>query len=171
MKRFLVIILVVCFAMSLSAGNGDKAYEKGTKVLELSVGFSSLTTPFAVGYEHSLTDKLGLNVSALILSWGYDFGFLGDLNQTLIMPQAHLHYHFTKIKSSKLDVYVGAGAGFAVYNSDWSDEVSSSGIFISGVVGIRYYVSKKIAIQAKETLVAIGDWDGSYTLVGVAFKF
>jgi Outer membrane protein beta-barrel domain len=170
MKRIMVLLLVFMVSFSLIGADGEKAFHKGTKMLDLSVGFSSLTTPFAVGYEQGITENLGINVSALILSWGYDFGFV-DLNQTLIMPQAHLVYHFTKIKSPKLDVYAGAGAGFSIYNSDWMNETLAGGVFISGIIGVRYYVSKKIAISLRETLVIIGDWDGSYTLLGVTFKF
>lgn len=171
MKKVTILFIVLLMTAAFMAGDEGKAFEKGDNILDLSIGFSEFTTPFAIGYEHSISDNMGINVSALILSWGYDFGSFGDYNQTLIMPQAHLLYHFTKIKANKLDVYVGAGAGFSIYNTDWSDETAAGGVFLSGVVGLRYYVTKKIAIQARETLVVIGDWGGSYTLIGVSFKF
>jgi hypothetical protein len=171
MKKITVLFIALLMTTAFMAGDDGKAFQNGDKILDLSVGFSEFTTPFAIGYEHSISDNLGINVSALILSWGYDFGSFGDFNQTLIMPQAHLLYHFTKIKAKKLDVYAGAGAGFSIYNSDWDDETSTGGVFLSGVLGIRYYVSKKIAIQARETFVVVGDWGGSYNLIVVSNKF
>ena len=171
MKKTLIVLFVLILAFTLTADEGAKAFKKGDKLLDLSFGFSSLSTPFAAGYEVGITENLGVNVSALFISWGYDLGWLGDLNQTLIMPQANVVYHFTKIKSPKFDLYTGAGAGFSIYSSDWDDETGTGGIFLTGILGVRYYVSKKISISLRETLVFVGDWGGSYTLLGVSFKF
>jgi hypothetical protein len=171
MKKITILFIVLLLTAAFMMGDSWKAFEEDDNILDLSIGFSEYTTPFAVGYEHAISPNLGINVSALFLSWGYELGYFGDYTQTLIMPQAHLMYHFTKIKARKLDVYVGAGAGFSIYNTDRSDETATGGLFLTGVVGIRYYVSKSIAIQARETLVVVGDWGGSYTLIGVSFRF
>ncbi len=165
MKRILVVMLVLLLSFGLFARGGGKAFKMNKKLIDVSIGFSRYTTPFAVGYEQPLKDNLGINISALFLSWGYDFG---SNNQTLIMPQASLNYHF-KMNSPKVDLFAGPGLGFSIYSTDLDNEVKSGGFFLSGMVGIRYYVSKKIAIQARETLVIMGDWNGFYTLIGATF--
>ena len=170
MKKITLLILVLMLSIGLSAADGKKAFTEDSRIIDVSLGFSEFTTPIAVGYEHAISPNLGIDVSALFLHWAYDLGYLGDLNQTLVMPQVHLNYHFTKIKSSKWDLFVGAGAGYSIYDSDWLNEPNSGGIFLSGVFGFRFYLSEKIALQARETVVIVGDWGGSYTLVGVSFS-
>ncbi|MCP4220220.1 MAG: porin family protein [bacterium] len=159
MRKLFAVVIVMLLAVALMAGDGERAFDKDTRVIEASVGFSSLTTPFGLAYEHALSDKLGLQVSALYLGWD---------DQTLIMPQAHLNYHF-KMKSSKLDLYLGVGAGYASYSADFG--TLDSGIFITGVFGVRYYFTESISFQAKETFAVLSDWDGSYALIGVGYHF
>lgn len=168
LKKMFILICVLFLSISLIAG--EKEFKKGTNLLTAEFGFSSFATPFGVSFERGITDQIGVGVSALFMSWGYDLGAFGDYNQTLIIPSAFAVYHFTKIDVKKLDVYAGASVGFGIYSSDWAGETATSSLFLSGIVGVRYYVSEKIAINFKESFGLISDWSGSYSLLGVTFK-
>ncbi len=168
LKKTFILIGVLLFSITLIAG--EKEFNKGTDLLTAEIGFSSFGTPFGASFERGITDQIGVGASALFMNWGYGSGIFGDHSQTLIIPSAFAVYHFTEINVKKLDVYAGASLGFGIYSSNWAGETATSSLFLSGIVGVRYYVTEKIAINFKESFGLIGDWSGSYSLLGVTFK-
>lgn len=164
----LVIVLSLVFGMSLMAGK--KEFKKGASFITGELGISSFGTPFGLSYEMGLKENIGVGASVMFQSWGYDLGMFGDFNQTLITPSVFALYHFNKIKVKKLDVSAGASIGFSIYSSDYMDEVLSGGLFVSLIANVRYYITDKLAINIKETFALLGDWSGSYTMLGVTYR-
>ncbi len=170
MKKIFTLVIVLSLVFGLSLMAGKKEFKKGSSFLTGEFGFNSFSTPFGISYEMGIKENIGVGATVMFQSWGYDLGIFGDYNQTLITPSVFALYHFNKIKVKKLDVSAGASIGFSIYSSDWEDEVLSGGLFVSLIANVRYYFSKKWAVNLKETYSIIGDWSSSYTMLGVTYR-
>jgi len=167
MKKVFVLIIVLSLVFGMSLMAGKKEFKKGNSFITGEFGFSTWSTPFGVSYEMGLNENVGVGASAWLMSWSG----LG-ISETLITPSVFAQYHFTKIQVPKLDVAAGATLGYSIYsvNSDYLKVSGSSGLFLSALITVRYYFSDKIAVSLKETYSFVGDWSGSYTMIGVTYK-
>ncbi len=173
MKKYFICILIL-FMAGAFLGATEEEFNQDVSLIDATLGFSEWATPFSVSYEKAINDNVGISGSILYQHWSDDWGLLGDFSSTLIVPSVDALYHFNSIDVKKLDVFAGGGVGFGIYSysSDYDDidGAGSSSLFISAVLGVRYYVSEKIAIVLKERYNIIGDWSGSYALLGVTIK-
>jgi hypothetical protein len=92
----------------------------------------------------SLNDGvLGIGVSA---DWyHYSESFIGtDYDFTYIPVAATANYHFN-LENKKLDPFVGLGLGYLIVNTPYGGSYSS-GIYAVGRLGMRYFMSPKMAL-------------------------
>lgn len=104
---------------------------------------------------------LGIGVSA---DWyHYSESFIGtDYSFTYIPVAATANYHF-KLESKKIDPFVGLGLGYLIVNTPYGGSYSS-GIYAVGRLGMRYFMSPKMALYGD---VGAG---AAAINVGVTFK-
>ncbi len=167
MKKIFTFIIVLSLVFGMSLMAGTKEFKKGASFITGEFGFSSWATPFGASYEMAYNDNIGIGASAWMQSWS-SVGF----SQTLITPSVFAQYHFTKINVKKLDVAAGVSLGYSIYSadSDLFTITGSSSLFLSGVLTIRYYFTDKLAVSLKETYSFLGDWSGSYAMIGVTYR-
>jgi hypothetical protein len=86
---------------------------------------------------------LGFAVSA---DWyNYNERFVGtDYDFTYIPIAATANYHFS-VQNRKLDPFVGAGLGYLIVNTPYTGSYSS-GIYFVGRLGLKYFLSQKMAL-------------------------
>jgi len=170
MKKIFTMVIVLLLVIGMSLSAGTKEFKKGASFITGEFGFSSWSTPFGASYEMGLTENIGVGASAWMMSWSDAY-----YSESLVTPSVFAQYHFTKINVPKLDVAAGGTLGYSVYS--FSSKAYSgvaltagSGLFASLLVTIRYYFTDKIAVSLKETYSLLGDWSGSYTMLGVTYR-
>lgn len=86
---------------------------------------------------------LGLGVS---VDWyNYNERFLNtDYDFTYIPIAATANYHFN-VKNKKYDPFLGLGLGYLMVNTPYSGSYDS-GIYVVGRLGMRYFMSDKMAL-------------------------
>lgn len=86
---------------------------------------------------------LGIGVSA---DWyNYNERFLNsDYDFTYIPIAATANYHFN-VKNKKYDPFLGLGLGYLVVNTPYTGSYDS-GIYVVGRLGMRYFMSDKMAL-------------------------
>jgi len=87
---------------------------------------------------------LGIRVG---VDW-YSFSVLG-YSWSYIPISGSVNYHF-KMENKKFDPFVGAGLGFYIVSepSGYSGAGYNSGLYFIGVLGMRYFLSEKMAFYA-----------------------
>ena len=160
---------VTSSAKSLSGSAVDGA--KGLLSLPgkaLSFGDDALPNLSAGTQEFGLAGRVGIQDdfdANFILSYGYFFkdnwqvGFNADAvlkegsvsngNGDSLTVSLFTEYHFDI--GSKWVPFVGASVGLGSVSStgiDGSDDISSDGIEVAGVVGIKYFITQNIAISS-----------------------
>ena len=181
-KFFLPLVVMALFVMQ---GNSQNAFNKGDKVVNLSVGFgsslysgsgySSHTPVIAGSYELGIKDELfdaksSLGVGAYVAYTGskytYGPGYIKYSN-IIIGARGALHYQFIE----KLDTYAGVMLGFNIVsvknfgNGMNGGSASASGFKFDAFVGGRYYFSDRFAL-----LLELGSGI-AYGNIGIAIKF
>lgn len=104
---------------------------------------------------------LGIGVSADWYHYSQSFGST-DYDFTYIPVAATANYHF-KLESQKVDPFVGLGLGYLIVNTPYGGSYSS-GIYAVGRLGMRYFMSPKMALYGD---VGAG---AAAINVGVTFK-
>ena len=95
--------------------------------------------------------------------YNYSESFVGtDYSFTYIPVAATANYHI-KLESQKVDPFVGLGLGYLIVNTPYGGSYSS-GIYAVGRLGMRYFMSPKMAFYGD---VGAG---AAAINVGVTFK-
>jgi hypothetical protein len=146
--------------MCLWASTGNAQFEKRGNYIGPRVGIGANGSSLALGggYEYGITDVIG--IGGLVDYYQYSYsalgGFGGKYTYIVFGPQGN--YHFTKILKldSKLDPFAGLVLAYehiswkwdnAYYGRVWSP--SASGITLGGQVGLRYFMSPKLALYSQ----------------------
>jgi hypothetical protein len=164
-KSRLLIICISIFSLSLNA-----QIKKGTNLVDVGIGISSYGTPIHAGFEHLITDEIGIGVSGNYASYKDD-GYLNN-KWTFIYGGLRGNYHFNELLKldSKFDVYGGLTLGYwsaseensnITYNSSYGNSV-----FFTGQIGARYFFTENLA-----ALLEAGGGNISGLTAGVSFKF
>jgi hypothetical protein len=146
---------------------------KGGKYFTPQIGINAWTIPFGVHFEYGLTENIGICPSVLMWLWGEEYW-----TNTLVDISTDIVYHFTQIKADKIDLFAGAGLGFAIYSWRWKSGFEwmttggsgNSGLFLYSVLGGRYFFSKNTAVHLR----LIGSfliWAGFGGTIGISFGF
>ncbi|MFC2161055.1 hypothetical protein ACFLRX_05320, partial [Acidobacteriota bacterium] len=122
---------------------------------------------FGASLEFGLTENIGVGGTLMLAFWG-DTG----ISYTLITPSAEGYYHFTQLDVDKLDLFAGAALGFSIYSfkadNAWiGDGTGTGNLFLSPILGGRYYFSEKIAACLKLYISLVGGWSGVGGVLGV----
>ncbi len=174
LKSFYVVLMAVLVmsapmfvhSQSMSAArNIQSEYQKGGLYLTPQVALYSYAFNFGAALEFGLTDNIGVGGTLMFAFWS-DPG----ISYSLITPSVEGYYHFTQLDVDKLDLFGGAALGFSIYNfnSDdlWLDGTGTSDLFLSPILGGRYYVSEKIAVCLKLYISLVGGWAGVGGVLG-----
>ncbi len=164
-------MLLLAFVLTSLKSVAQGAYKEGDKLLNVGIGLNSYYTsgiPLGASYEVGLTSdwSVGGNIDYLSSN---DFG----LKFTALYLGGRASYHvndFLKIKSDKIDIYLGAVVGYRSFT--WSDGYTGtsytgygSGVYVGGYIGGKYYFSDKIG-----GFLEFGAIGSTNARLGVAFK-
>ncbi|MDP2914772.1 MAG: outer membrane beta-barrel protein [Candidatus Aminicenantes bacterium] len=165
-------MLAVLFVSSLSLAQTTGLFKKGGLYITPQIGFNSLSIPIGASVEYGLTENIG--IGGTVTYWGWNADPYGKY--TTIILSAEALYHLTNLKLDKIDLYGGAGLGFAInsfsYNSGWSSDYWSpggSGLDLGIIIGGRYYFSPKMAVSLRIMNSLIGSWSNFGAALGVTF--
>jgi hypothetical protein len=166
-KVFVVLLaIILCMSLALTAAPKSKKkyakleFNKGEMYLTPQIGLNSYAVPFGANFEYAMTENIG--VGGTVMMWIWSHG-------TLILPSVDAAYHFTMLDVEKLDLFAGAGLGFAIFSAKGGFS-GSSGLYISPFVAGRYWFSEKMAVSLRVNIGLIGDWTGVGGLLGVTFR-
>jgi len=181
-----IALLFVCGVASAQR----PTFEKGDKVLNLGIGFGGtyyssfssgyskspfLSASLDVGIVDNVIDKGTIGVGGYIGYTGSKYSYAGhdySWKQTdlIIGPRGVLSYPLL----DKLDTY--AGLLLAYHSVTWKESGvytgwsgyggGSSGIYLNGFVGARYYFTDKFA-----GMLELGSGGLAFGTIGVAVKF
>jgi outer membrane protein W len=184
---------------ALVIGTHAQSFKQGDNVVTLGYGFPNLgksvlklsetvtdNKAFGIGpvhlkYEHAVSDKVGLGISAGYVAFGSDYDDYDSYSNTTYHYKetvtrlgilARFNYHFAN--SEKFDPYFGFGAGYNYFN--WTDKPTDGGpekldipnifpVAFEGSIGARYYFTKSIGAYLE---VGFGK---SLVQAGLAAKF
>jgi len=150
-------------------------FRQGNILLTPQFGYNSYSPDFGVSVEFGLTDNIGIGGSLM-------FGFWSDnlmstkFSQTIINPSIDAYYHFNRLTWKNIDLFIGLSLGYSIYSwsaeNDWVEwkDSGSSGVYLSPIIGIRYYFSPKLILCAKSRYSAIGSFTGMGGELGITFK-
>ena len=165
MKSRTIIVVFVLLTVSLALA-GEQKFSKGRLFLIPQFTYYSYAPNLGVSMEYSLTENIGIGASFMIAFWSTDLGALGKTSESLITPSLDAYYHFTKIGVKKIDLFAGLSLGYSIYSWSWDlagskwGEAGTSSFYLSPTLGVRYYLTQKLALCLKSHLSAIGDWAG-----------
>lgn len=173
MKHQIIIVLCV-LVMATTAFAGEQEFSKGKLFLTPQFAYYSYAPNLGVSVEYAVTDNIGIGGSFMLAFWSDDFAGI-KISESLITPSVEAYYHFTKIQAEKFDLFAGLSIGYSIFSwswdigdSKWSD-AGSSGIYLSPILGARYYLSKKLALCLKSHYSALGSWTGIGGEFGLTF--
>lgn len=180
------LLLATLFAFGFLIINAQ-TFDKGTKVLNLGIGFggnyysswsgSSHTPLLAASFDVSILDEVlekgSIGVGGYIgyqsAKYDYSGGYGWKQNSLLIGPRGTFHYPFI----DKLDTYAGLLLGYHYvnwkYTGNWGgieQDNAASSIYFSGFIGARYYFTEKIGAYLE-----LGSGSLGLANIGVAIKF
>lgn len=94
--------------------------------------------------------EMGNGVLAIGVSadwYNYNERFVGtDYDFTYIPIAATANYHFS-LQNKKIDPFAGVGLGYMIVNTPYAGSYSS-GIYFVGRLGLRYFMTPKIALYS-----------------------
>jgi hypothetical protein len=156
--------------ISVSALAGPAEFSKGSFYLTPQIGLNRWTIPFGVNAEYAVAPNIGVGATVMIWLWSDT-----EWTESVIAPVIEAAYHFTQLDVKKLDLYAGAGLGFAIYSWSWkagesgAGATGSSSLFVEPFVGVRYYFTPKIAGSLKLGGTLGGGWGSVGGTLGVTF--
>lgn len=163
------LLLITCLTIVSTITNAQ--IKEGTKLFDLGIGLSSYGTPIHIGYEHLITDKIGIGLAVNYTSYN-DKGFLDEYKWTFIYGGIKGNYHFNELLklNPKFDVYGGLTLGYwkATLSNDNISSNSNYGnsVFFTGQVGARYFFNEKFS-----ALLEAGGGNISGLTAGASLKF
>lgn len=165
-KIKLSIICLTLFSIAAKA-----QIQKGTNLADVGFGLSSYGIPIYLGYEHLITDEIGIGVALNYTSY-QENSYLNNYKWSFIYGGIKGNYHFNKLLEldSKFDVYGGLTLGYwkATLKNDNNTYNSSLGnsAFFSGQIGGRYFFSNQFS-----AILEAGGGNVSGLTAGVSLKF
>ncbi|HLP61604.1 MAG TPA: hypothetical protein VK186_22380 [Candidatus Deferrimicrobium sp.] len=172
--RLRVIFTLCVLSLVTSAFAGVKEFNQGKLFLTPQFAYYSYAPNLGVSVEYAVTDNIGIGGSCMFAFWSDDF-INAKISQTLITPSVEGYYHFTNIQAEKLDLFAGLSIGYSIFSwkwkygdSTWSD-AGSSGIYLSPILGARYYLAKNLIFCFKTHYSALGSWSGIGGEFGLTF--
>jgi len=188
MKKVVITLFAAILAFNLSAQENE-IFSKGDKVLNVGIGFGGgyysgyssgysktpfLSASFDVGVFDGFLDKATVGIGGYVgfssAKWESGFNYGWKETNLVIGPRGTFNYQFI----DKLDTY--AGILLAYHNVNWKEtgnwagygtyDSNSSGVYFSGFVGARYYLTENIA-----GMLELGSGGLSLATIGVAVKF
>lgn len=166
------MVLIFCISFSLPNLSAEE-FHKGTQLVTPVIGLNEFTIPFGVNFEYGIADNIGIGGTGMIWVWNSEFW-----TNSIYSLSFEGAYHFTQINVEKLDLFAGAGIGFAIYTFSWKEAfkdwldggAGSSGLYLEPFIGARYYITPKIALFSRLYFDLLGDWNGFGAITGVSFR-
>ncbi len=153
-------LLTAAYAKKKTMKRSDTAtFLKGDLFVTPQIGLYGGSVPFGASLEFAMTENIG--VGGTLMAW---FGS----GWSVFMPAVEAAYHFTMLEVEKLDLFAGAGIGFAVVGG--GGITGTSGISVNPFIAGRYYFSDKMGVSLKVNIGLIGDWTGVGSMLGVVFR-
>ncbi|WPR70366.1 hypothetical protein SLW70_10470 [Flavobacterium sp. NG2] len=165
-KIKLSITCLTIFSMSITA-----QIQKGTNLGDIGLGLSSYGTPIHLGFEHLVTNEIGVGLAVNYTSYK-DNDYLNDYKWSFIYGGIKGNYHFNKVLNidSKFDVYGGLTLGYWKATLKDENTISHTSLgnsaFFSGQVGGRYFLTDKFNV-----FLEAGGGNISGLTAGVSLKF
>ena len=172
-SRVIIVLFTVLMVSSVFAG--EKEFGKGQLFLTPQAAYYSYAPNLGVSVEYALTENIGIGGSLMFAFWSAE-AFDVKISESLITPSLEAYYHFTEIAAKKLDLFAGLSVGYSIYSYSWDisgyewSDAGSSGLYLSPILGIRYYLTQKLAICLKSHFSALGDWSGIGGELGLTFR-
>jgi hypothetical protein len=172
-KIFYSFLAVVALCLFTST-NANAQYKQGDNLLNVGIGLGVINLgglPIGASFEHGFTKEISAGGFVDYLS--YNAGYLTyKYNWHVIYFGARGSYHFNELLSldnDKIDIYGGAGVGYAIYGTSDNLVAGYSGysnrLFLNLHAGGRYYFSNNLGGFAE-----LG-YGVSTLKVGLALKF
>ena len=145
MKKLFFIVLILGFVFTANA-------QKGSKVLNLGLGFAGSTIPVYIGLDYYFKNEVSLGGE---IGWRrYNETWKHkDYHRDLYNFLFNANYHFSKLLElpKDWDLYAGLNVGFYYWNDnidyDGYEEDHTSGLGLGAQLGVRYYFNSKFAIN------------------------
>jgi hypothetical protein len=162
--RKIFLVLVVSFVLVLYGNAQQPSFNKGSKVIDLSVGLPNLhgygmvippiIGSFEIGIVDGIFDKAAVGIGGYV---GISDSKLLNHNyfNTHFGVKGAFHYPFV----DKLDTYAGIVTGYSI------SDLSGYGFDWGAFVGIRYYFTRSMAVMAE------AGYEVTFLKVGMSFKF
>jgi len=159
-KLVVFIVIVTFLATCLPA---DQNFKKGDKYLTGQVGLNSYAFPFGFSYGFGITAAIEIGITVMAYFWSDAF-----FSYTIVQPAADFFYHLLRLKL-KFDLFVGASLGYSVFssNSQYLGSYAST-LFLSPVLGARYFFKNNWAVTLKLYFSITGDFNGIGALLGIS---
>lgn len=137
-------------ANAQSTGAISKGYSDIAAVIGIG-GIGEASIALGGRYEKIIKELPDMNDGLLGIRVGvdwYTFSVLG-YSWSYIPISGSVNYHF-KMDNKKFDPFVGAGLGFYIVSepSGYPGSAYNSGLYFIGVIGMRYFLSEKMAFYA-----------------------
>jgi len=173
MKKITAVVILLLLSTCSFVFSQEREFYKNIQIISPVVGLNTWTIPVGANFEYGLSKHIGIGGTAMLWWWTSQ-----DWANSLIGLSFDGAYHFTGLDVKKLDLFVGAGLGFSLYNYTWKDSNSgdikggsgSSGLYLKPFIGARYYFNRKTAIFCRLYFQFMGDWEGAGGIIGVSFK-
>lgn len=156
MKRITLILGIVLFVAF--AANAQAPLQDGGKQLNVGFGLSNFGLPVYGGVEFGIGNNISVGGEITYRNHGENSNTLKWKN-TYTSIAGVGNYHFNELLEipSDWDLYAGLSLGFTMFSSKWDGPGSdnnnkysgsgTSGLYLNGQIGGRYFFSDKIAVN------------------------
>lgn len=168
LRRFSAALLAASVVV-LFAPKANAQFEYHKNYIGARIGVGAIGSAFSLGgdYEYGITNpgevgpgRIGIGGT---LDWSHWSDGIWSVNW---IPIAVMGYYHLDLENKKLDPFAGIGLGFWIFNSSPSGWLGySSGLSLTGQLGIRYFFQPNLAAQAR-----LG-FGASLLSVGIDYKF
>lgn len=178
--KLLVTVLLLTFTVfSISAQDGDKAFQKGNVMLSIGVGAGvyghsvnglAFSLPFIFNADFGVHDYV--SVGGYAGFWTSKSGG-NRYNSTHIGGRGSFHFWQliddkvdADMKGDKLDIYATIWLGYNLRKVDNSTILFANRLRGGSQIGVRYFVSNGFGF-----FLEVGGTPTSYSNIGLTFKF
>jgi opacity protein-like surface antigen len=161
MKRWLPLFMLTILAVILASSTGYSQYRPGTHTIGVNATVVTEPVGWGVNYEFGYDDNLGLGL--IVRYWSpedrkaYESTGEASIERETYMAQLQAVYH--ALPTSAWDPYGGIRLGYSYYGETFTttgivvgitqpEAKAESGITLSLVAGMRYYVSEQLSVGA-----------------------
>lgn len=172
-SRVFIVLFIVLMVSSVFAG--EKEFGKGQLFLTPQATYYSYAPNLGVSVEYALTENIGIGGSLMLAFWSTGGGN-SKVSESLITPSFEVYYHLTQIPIEKFDIFGCLSVGYSIYSWSWDlgdvewGDKGSSNLYLSPIMGTRYYLTSKLAICLKFQYSALGNWTGIGGVLGLTFR-